>query len=282
MTATTTAAMDIRTPSRAVHGSTLDRLPYDDLRSFFSVLDLARNADPRQWQQGGIQAFLPHQARITAWGDFAGSQIRFDAVSPMPHARAAHFDDERTRLLLRQLFDRWLLGRRTPFATSIAGGLPALQQDSAITGSWGDAAETDTVLVHGIKDHRGRYDCLYVLFGADALAAEPAADVFGLLLPYLDAAHRQEQQVPAQHPATGPMVGTIPTTSDDHGLSQREVAILDWIGRGKTNLEIGMILDISAFTVKNHLRRIFRKLDVISRAQAIAKVKPSGETEPHR
>jgi DNA-binding CsgD family transcriptional regulator len=44
------------------------------------------------------------------------------------------------------------------------------------------------------------------------------------------------------------------------------------VRNGKTNFEIGMILDISAFTVKNHLQRIFRKLDVVNRAQAVAKL----------
>ena len=58
----------------------------------------------------------------------------------------------------------------------------------------------------------------------------------------------------------------------DHGLSEREAEIIRWVRLGKTNYEIGIILGISAFTVKNHLQRIFRKLDVSNRAQAAAKV----------
>jgi DNA-binding CsgD family transcriptional regulator len=46
--------------------------------------------------------------------------------------------------------------------------------------------------------------------------------------------------------------------------------IMQWVRAGKTNAEIGMILDISAFTVKNHLQRIFKKLNVFNRAQAVA------------
>ena len=42
---------------------------------------------------------------------------------------------------------------------------------------------------------------------------------------------------------------------------------------GKTNSEIGQILDISFFTVKNHAQRIFRKLDVLNRTQAVAQYK---------
>jgi len=281
-----TAAMEMPTPPRSLPGSIVDRLPYDEIRSIFSILDSAlgieRHADLLHWLQGDIQAFLPHRILIAAWGDFAHDQINFDAVSPLPHARTAHLDEERTRLLLRQLFDRWLVGRRMPFTTSIAGGLPGLQQDGAVPGSWDGVAEIDTLLVHGIKDQRGRYDCLYVLFGADELAAGPTVDVFCLLLPYLDAAQRQVMHLPEQYPAAGTSVDATPMVCGDRGLSQREVEVMDWVGRGKTNLEIGMILDISAFTVKNHLRRIFRKLDVINRAQAVARVKPLDDAESRR
>ena len=44
---------------------------------------------------------------------------------------------------------------------------------------------------------------------------------------------------------------------------------MEWVRMGKTNQEIGMILNISAFTVKNHLQRIFKKLDAMNRAQAV-------------
>ena len=55
-------------------------------------------------------------------------------------------------------------------------------------------------------------------------------------------------------------------------LSEREHEIMHWVGCGKTNHEIGMILGISQFTVKNHLQRIFRKIDVRNRAQAITRI----------
>jgi DNA-binding CsgD family transcriptional regulator len=44
------------------------------------------------------------------------------------------------------------------------------------------------------------------------------------------------------------------------------------VALGKTNPEIGCILRISEFTVKNHLKSIFTKLDVSNRAQAVAKL----------
>jgi len=41
---------------------------------------------------------------------------------------------------------------------------------------------------------------------------------------------------------------------------------------GKTNQEIGDILFISQNTVKSHLKRIFTKLNVTTRAQAVGKI----------
>ena len=55
-------------------------------------------------------------------------------------------------------------------------------------------------------------------------------------------------------------------------LSERERQIMTWVAMGKTNPEIGCILRISEFTVKNHMKSIFSKLDVSNRAQAVAKL----------
>ena len=55
-------------------------------------------------------------------------------------------------------------------------------------------------------------------------------------------------------------------------LSERERQIMTWVAMGKTNPEIGCILHISGFTVKNHLKSVYTKLDVTNRAQAVAKL----------
>ena len=54
-------------------------------------------------------------------------------------------------------------------------------------------------------------------------------------------------------------------------LSKREIQVLHWVKNGKTNQEIGQILGISPPTVKNHLQKIMRKLNVNNRAQAVGK-----------
>jgi DNA-binding CsgD family transcriptional regulator len=54
-------------------------------------------------------------------------------------------------------------------------------------------------------------------------------------------------------------------------VTAREVEILQWVRDGKSNQEIGDILAISPLTVKNHVQKILRKLDVQNRAQAVAR-----------
>jgi DNA-binding CsgD family transcriptional regulator len=60
----------------------------------------------------------------------------------------------------------------------------------------------------------------------------------------------------------------------EFNLSQREAEILHWVAQGKTNVEIALILHISSFTVKNHMKRVFQKLNVTNRAQAVSKLMP--------
>ena len=65
-------------------------------------------------------------------------------------------------------------------------------------------------------------------------------------------------------------------------LSAREREILFELTRGRTNAEIGRRLFISEKTVRNHITKIFEKLGVHSRAQAIVLTKDRGlrPTEP--
>ena len=52
-------------------------------------------------------------------------------------------------------------------------------------------------------------------------------------------------------------------------LSQREMELLQELGRGRSNKDISHALNITTQTVKNHITSIFRKLDVDDRTQAV-------------
>jgi len=54
-------------------------------------------------------------------------------------------------------------------------------------------------------------------------------------------------------------------------LSEREMEILSLLAKGLANKEIGAKLNISFYTVRAHLRKIYEKLHVRCRAEAVAK-----------
>jgi len=68
------------------------------------------------------------------------------------------------------------------------------------------------------------------------------------------------------------ITGTIQITKEVFGLSSREVDVFELLLTGLTNKEISEKLFISEHTVKNHITRIFQKMNVTDRVQAIALV----------
>jgi DNA-binding NarL/FixJ family response regulator len=83
------------------------------------------------------------------------------------------------------------------------------------------------------------------------------------LLDTIRRVNRGETCVPAQ------LVPKLAASLSRESLTSREVEVLEYLAAGKSNKEIGVFLGISETTVKSHTRSIFRKLDVLSRTEAI-------------
>jgi DNA-binding NarL/FixJ family response regulator len=66
------------------------------------------------------------------------------------------------------------------------------------------------------------------------------------------------------------LIEKVATGLSSEALTGRELNVLELLARGKSNKEIGVSLYISETTVKSHLRSIFRKLNVLSRTEAIS------------
>ena len=67
--------------------------------------------------------------------------------------------------------------------------------------------------------------------------------------------------------------------SSDHELSPREQEVLDLLARGYLYKEIAERLNISVPTVNTYVRRMYEKLQVQSRAQAVAKYAHLSDSE---
>jgi DNA-binding CsgD family transcriptional regulator len=95
----------------------------------------------------------------------------------------------------------------------------------------------------------------------------------------LEAAGRRFVLTPIGRVGDGELLVTIEVSTDAaqedklrarFGLTARECEVLVWITRGKSNRDIGDILDLSPRTVNKHLERIYVKLGVENRASAAA------------
>lgn len=233
------------------------------------------------WLQGDMQRYLPHAVMIAAWGDFSNGGLRHDIVSPLAGVRSQTSDPDRINPLLTDLFRRWDEFGRKPFALN-AGSSGFLLSDDRLRSEVGQALQQmRAAMVHGISDERANHDCLYVLFTSKARYDHRRRSAMSAVLPYIDSALRQITHLPHQ---MGPTNGEGAATHrnglrfirssplPNYNLSDRESEIMSWVAMGKTNPEIAQILQISAFTVKNHMQRLFQKLNVANRAQAVSKL----------
>ncbi len=61
-----------------------------------------------------------------------------------------------------------------------------------------------------------------------------------------------------------------PVAALPNPLTQREMDVLEWVARGKTNRDVADILGMSPRTVNKHLEHIYEKLGVETRTAAVA------------
>jgi transcriptional regulator EpsA len=267
----------------------LSSLTTTELKTFLKVIQdsllIRRHQELFEWLHNDIQYFLPHDILIAAWGDFSLGLVHVDVISSLPGMRTTEVERQKLLPVLMSWFSQWLMAERAPFV------IPFDMHKDEVSPEELSVAYLRSALVQGIKDERGRHDCLYICLGASGETFDGMATrSMELLLPYIDAALRQVAHLPAQYPELPDVEADVTNAAQvldkaflvepiPFGLSQREQEIIHWVCMGKTNSEIGLILDISFFTVKNHMQRIFRKLDVLNRAQAVAKCERLGIKE---
>ncbi len=64
------------------------------------------------------------------------------------------------------------------------------------------------------------------------------------------------------------MRATGPIAEDEGALTPREAEVLGLIARGLRVADVALALDLAASTVASHIKAIYRKLNISSRAEA--------------
>lgn len=118
--------------------------------------------------------------------------------------------------------------------------------------------------------HRSKVESqsLCIVSSAKERSQDELLALLKTLLPYVDDAFQRIEPESAHgvDPAAGGCAG-----SGIHSLTAREKEVLYWTAQGKGCWETGTIVGISERTVKFHLQNIYRKLNVVNRAQAVAR-----------
>lgn len=221
------------------------------------------------WSQGALQGFIPHETLFCAYGDIACMRFKVETFSRgLLNTQAEQNVGNPVNGLLPRIVDEWLRGGCVPRLLSPEGGdMVGKRQLMA------DLQRSDFghVVAHGPREIQGEGSSFFAFVRHPNPDAARDTYVLELLMPYLHMA-LYRMLINDRHPnAANAGAGADVGTGAVVVLSKREMQVLHWVKNGKTNQEIGQILDITPPTVKNHVQNIMRKLNVTNRAQAVGK-----------
>ncbi len=258
----------------------LHTLSAEHLDRYYRIItegnSIRRHNELLSWLQGELQHFLPHDILIAVWGDFKASKISYDIVSALPGVRTEYSSPDTLLPLLHRWFNHWVELGKIPYTVGV-GDKGFLLNRGELECPLDEALQSmKSALVHGLTNERSNHDCLYILFSAGRKLHESIGEMH-VLLPYLDTTFCRITPLVRSQAST--LSQAVQFNENDENaywnLSKREIEIMSWVKMGKTNIEIASILDISVFTVKNHLRHVFKTLKVANRMQAATKVMQS-------
>ena len=247
----------------------LDRLEEEYLvRVHEAVVGVRQMRQFFLWSQGQLQSLLPHHVMVCLQFGQADELVHIECVDRL--ARDAAF----VELLCHAEHGLAVrLGRLCLHAT-----LPLLPHAQRGPANAAAVLHAD-LLAHGLEHCMAHgTGKLYGGSSVFVLVSMPQAPgarqqyLFDLVLPLLQLAFLRV------------MAGTDAPSARNavlDVLSARELEILTWVMHGKSNFEIGAILTISTLTVKNHLQKIYRKLNVHTRVQAVARCWDLQHTQQH-
>ncbi len=243
--------------------SLLDRF---DLESLMLNLDASLRVHTRHqfftWTQGLLQNLMKHKVLICAVRNARQESFLVDAIVAAPLESSPFIDAFRQdATLVPHLVKTWEDNRFQPVISDAGPGGPfgrsALARELSRAGA-------ERVLAHGTYDAFGKLASLFLLADRYPAIGPKQVRLAEILVPFLHLAWlRLQISWAAKSEGAAPAGRRI--------LTEREQEILDWIHLGKSNIEIGAILGISPLTVKNHVQKILRKLNVQNRAQAVGK-----------
>ena len=230
------------------------------VRAIESGLNIQRLRQFFVWVRSHVQGLLPHETMVCVQFGERDEVQHLECLNglPLDSAEHRHLCDPADGLVVRMAR---VCRSKGPMPCLIGPDQRGARHPLAALSEELSQRHVDSVLLHGSERMRGGAT-FFALFAWTDAPTQRHAYLLSLLMPYL---HTAFLQVIANGDATE-VRGDLPQT-----LTAREIEVLGWVARGKSNAEIGDILDLSSLTVKNHLQRIYKRLNVHNRVQALAR-----------
>jgi len=255
------------------------------VRLLQATTDVYRRHQFFRWIQTHLAAFVPHDVLSCGTFEHARRALEFDLFDTVVLGTEVRveFCDAQSQLI-RLVLPAWLGSGQQAVVVRLPNADHAL---TPLVGPWRALASKGIteLLVHGVmrSDQPREIDSFFVFAVIGREQALQTTRSLNLLMPYLHstyarvrATERESSPFPTAMPRAQTQAHAVPMSARNTPLTQRERQILAWVREGKSNLEIGNGLSISALTVKNHVQNILRKLDASNRTQAVAKATSLG------
>ncbi len=239
---------------------------------FESSLRIYKREHFFSWLQGCFQCLLPHEVLICGVRLENQHELHFESFISTRYVTEHHVElatKSSDGLILRAITS-WQENHRPIF---IADGMsvknvgtyivPFVESERALK-----EIELKNVAAHGLASKEGNVISFFSFSRVPRELNAKHAYFLELLVPHMHAALVR---------MLGVQYGKKSISKLGHGkieipgITSREQEVLRWVRSGKTNIEIGIILNISTNTVKNHVHSAISKLGVENRLQAATK-----------
>lgn len=230
---------------------------------------LERHVDLLHWLQGDVQHHLHRNRLLAGRCDSSEQPIARSLLSKLLDVRFYVAGIGSLAFLLRKFHALWLGAQRQACRLNFRE-FEYLRGSSRSEVSFCSALQNiRTVLIHSLRDKGTGHEYFYIIARTAEISAEPAGTVMKMLISFVDSALRCIAQLPQKHTQTSVSLQT--TQEQLSGRSEQEMQVMASVAM-KKNAENEDILIASGCTVKNHIQRIFRKLNVFNFPQAVSKV----------
>jgi transcriptional regulator EpsA len=213
------------------------------------------------WTQGMVQTLMPHEILLCGVDDGA-----HQGMSMHHFAGTRYFKDEHFAAvcaprdgLVPRILAEWQATGEPVLLDPRAGA----SNGRSVLAEMVAANELRNIAAHAV---RGAGRAVVGFYGFSRIPGElgpHVAYIAELIVPYIHATFLRVLGNEQRSSASG--------SRANRAITPREVEILRWIKKGKTNMEIAAALKLSPWTVKNHVQTILKKLSAQTRGHAVAR-----------